>query len=388
MAKRTCGGRTARCVPAYLTFNVLPPDCGAAIGVLITDLTAQRHHEQLTVALEQLRASEAALREALEFRDAVTRNMGEGLYTVDAEGLVTSMNPAAEQLFGWSFEKLRGRKMHDMTHHHHRDGRPFPAEECSGLQVLLQGKTITGHEDCFIRKDGTFFDVIYSSSPLRSGDEIIGLVVVFRDVTARKRSEERQRLLAHELEHRGKNLLTVVQAMVSRTLSSTEAFDDVRHALMRRIQSLAQSQNVLLSRGFEGATVAEIVNGEFAVFSDRVDAAGPDVMLHARAAQTLALVVHELGTNATKHGALSRPGGHVAVQWWIEGPAANARFRFKWRERGGPRVSPPTRQGFGRDLLEKAAAHEFGAAPTISFAEDGLSYDIDAAAASVLVGRR
>ena len=84
---------------------------------------------------------------------------------------------------------------------------------------------------------------------------------------------------------------------------------------MRRLQSLAHSQNVLMSRGFQGATVGKIVDGEFAVFSDRVNAGGPAVMLHPRAAQTLALVVHELATNATKHGALSRPGGHVAVQW-------------------------------------------------------------------------
>ena len=387
--RRTDGGLR----PSYFTFNVLPKDSGAAVGVLITDLTTQKHHEQLAQALEQLRSSEVALRDsdralraALEFRDAVTRSMGEGLYTVDAEGRVTSMNPAAEALFGWSFEELRGRGMHDMTHHHHRDGRPFPAEECAGLQVLQKGTILTGHEDCFIRKDGTFFDVIYSSSPLQSRGKIIGLVVVFQDMTERKRSEERQRLLTHELEHRGKNLLTVVQAIVSRSMSAAGVSDDARQSLLRRIQSLAQSQNVLMSRGFEGATVAEIVNGEVAVFSDRVrvDAAGPDVMLHARAAQTLALVVHELATNATKHGALSRPGGHVAVHWRIEGTASDARFRFKWRERGGPRVTPPTRQGFGRDLLEKAAAHEFASSPTIQFAEGGLSYDIDAPAAVVL----
>src|SRR5438876_2801851 len=127
-----------------------------------------------------------AVRRAVEFDEAVMKNMGEGLYTVDAQGLVTSMNPAAEKLFGWSFEELRGRKMHDMTHHHHPDGRPFPAEECAGLKVLKLGETLTDHEDIFIRKDGTFFDVIYSSSPLRDGEKITGLIVVFRDTTERK----------------------------------------------------------------------------------------------------------------------------------------------------------------------------------------------------------
>ena len=82
--------------------------------------------------------------------------------------------------------------MHDMTHYKHSDGRPFPAEECAGFQVLREGKTLTDYEDVFIRKDGTFFDVVYSSSPLREGGNgsIAGLVVVFRDVSERKRAEE------------------------------------------------------------------------------------------------------------------------------------------------------------------------------------------------------
>ncbi len=133
--------------------------------------------------------AEEKMRHVTEFDEAVMTNMGEGLYTVDGVGFVTSMNPAAEKLLGWSFEELRGQKMHDRTHHHHPDGTPFPAEECPGLQVLTRGRALSGQEDVFIRKDGTFFDVVYSSAPLRSGSEIIGLVVVFRDVTERKRAE-------------------------------------------------------------------------------------------------------------------------------------------------------------------------------------------------------
>jgi PAS domain S-box-containing protein len=142
----------------------------------ITDITERKRAEQ-------------ALRRAVDFDEAVMTNMGEGLYTVDAEGLVTSMNPAAERLFGWKLEELLGKKMHDMTHYKHPDGRPYPAEECAGLQVLRGGKTLADHEDVFIRKDGTFFDVVYSSSPLWEGDNITGLVVVFRDVSERKRTE-------------------------------------------------------------------------------------------------------------------------------------------------------------------------------------------------------
>ena len=134
----------------------------------------------------QAKQAEQRIEAAKTYAEAVMVSMGEGLYTVDTSGLVTSMNPVAEELFGWRFEELRGQKMHDMVHHHHPNGTPFPAAECVGLQVLTQGAALTDQEDVFIRKNGTFFDVTYSAAPLRSGGEITGLVVVFRDVTERK----------------------------------------------------------------------------------------------------------------------------------------------------------------------------------------------------------
>jgi len=140
------------------------------------------------------------LRQALEFDEAIVTNMGEGLYAVDSQGRVTLMNPAAERLLGWTLDELRGKRMHDATHYKHRDGRPFPAGECAGVQVLRRGEMLTGHEDAFIRKDGTFFDVIYSSSPIRTGSEVTGQVVVFRDVTQEKRLLEAERVARGEAE--------------------------------------------------------------------------------------------------------------------------------------------------------------------------------------------
>lgn len=140
--------------------------------------------------ITQRKQAEEALRRAVEFDETVMTNMGEGLYTVSSAGLVTSMNPAAERLFGWSVAEIRGRKMHDVTHHHHPDGSPFPANDCPGLQVLKQGTLLFDKEDFFIRKDGSFFPVVFSSAALRSGSgEIVGLVVVFRDITERKQAE-------------------------------------------------------------------------------------------------------------------------------------------------------------------------------------------------------
>jgi PAS domain S-box-containing protein len=142
--------------------------------------------------ITERKRAEEALRRAAEFDEAAFKSLGEGLYTMDTNGLVTSMNPAAEELFGWSFAEMRGKKMHDMTHHHYRDGRPFPASECIGFQVLTHGQPLKNCEDVFIRKDGTFFDVIYSIAPMRdAAGQIAGLVVVFSDITERKRAEER-----------------------------------------------------------------------------------------------------------------------------------------------------------------------------------------------------
>lgn len=158
----------------------------------VRDLIEEQRRRQL-----EIERADAALRKTKEFDDAIMQNMGEGLYTVDAQGLVTSLNPAGEKLFGWTFEELRGRKMHDVTHYKHRDGSSYPAEECAGFQVLHNGVTLSNHEDVFIRKDGTFFDVIYSSAPLREHGQITGLVVVFRDITAQKHDAEiRNRLAA------------------------------------------------------------------------------------------------------------------------------------------------------------------------------------------------
>jgi two-component sensor histidine kinase len=94
--------------------------------------------------------------------------------------------------------------------------------------------------------------------------------------------------------------------------------------------------------------------------------------------------VHELATNAVKHGALSWPGGRIAIHWSTKGVGADARFRFHWQEFNGPPVVPPTRQGFGRIVLERAAAQEFGVPPTIRYAPDGLSYEIDAPLSAVV----
>jgi PAS domain S-box-containing protein len=127
--------------------------------------------------------------EAEEFRAVVMDNMAEGLYALDADGLVTYMNPAAALMLGWAEDELRGKPMHATVHFQRADGKKVPTEECSLLQVRTQGRSIRMLDDAYTRKDGSIFPVAYSSAPLRSGATVQGVVVVFRDITEEKKEQ-------------------------------------------------------------------------------------------------------------------------------------------------------------------------------------------------------
>jgi PAS domain S-box-containing protein len=198
-----------------VTLMERPVRVPALVSSVRTALRSRRRQYQIRAHVEEHRRSAEAISESenrsrrlMEFHQAVTSNMGEGLYAVDTQGLLTYMNPAAEALFGWSSAELAGRKMHDVTHYQHADGTPFPAEECPGLLVLRRGIVLRDHDDVFIRKDGTFFPVVFTSSPLISDGRTVGLVVVFRDVSQRQQVEEQVRFQARLLD-------TVGQAAVA-----------------------------------------------------------------------------------------------------------------------------------------------------------------------------
>jgi PAS domain S-box-containing protein len=139
---------------------------------------------QRSAAYEQaLRASEERFRSAMN-------NLAEGLYTLDIEGRITYVNPSAEKMLGWTFAELLGKAVHEVAHYKHPDGTPFPAADCSLLQVLKTGTELHEQEDAFIRKDGSIFLVLFSASPMRIGCESIGIVVSFREDTKRRQTEQ------------------------------------------------------------------------------------------------------------------------------------------------------------------------------------------------------
>ena len=177
-------------------------------------------------------------------------NMGEGLYTVDNEGSVTFMNPAAEELFGWTFDELRGRNIHDAIHCKHPDGSPFQSRNARIAGAALW-RDLDRTRGRFYSKDGTFFDVVYSSAPLREDANITGLVVVFRDVTARKQAEEALRQAHEQLADRAKHLQTLVESRTAKLAKSNEQLRREmaeREALRRKLLHAQEEERRRIAR--------------------------------------------------------------------------------------------------------------------------------------------
>lgn len=200
------------------------------------------------------------------------------------------------------------------------------------------------------------------------------------EIAELKQGADRQSLLMQEMAHRVKNTLAMVQAIGAQTLRTAPSLDAARAALDARLLALAKAHDVLLQDAWTTVPLGRIVASAVALHggeAGRFAISGPEVALAARAGLTVALLLHELGTNAAKYGALSAPAGRVAIAWSIdrgaiEERAEAARFRFRWEESGGPPVSPPRQAGFGSRLIERSLVHGFGGRVDLAYPVTGL----------------
>ncbi len=206
------------------------------------------------------------------------------------------------------------------------------------------------------------------------------LQVVLRRIEAaareRAKAHERDKLLMAELDHRVKNTLANIQALVTQSSRSAASLTGFVEGLDKRIHSMAKAHSLLTQSRWEGVSVEGLLREELEPYSQTnggVEFGGVDAVLTPKSALSLSLALHELGTNAAKFGAFSRPEGRVAVVWSI---GADGGLALTWRESGGPSVSPPTRRGFGSSLIERALALETGGRATIDYAPTGVICEI------------
>jgi two-component system, chemotaxis family, CheB/CheR fusion protein len=238
-------------------------------------------------------------------------------------------------------------------------------------------RTLTGAERELSAPDsGTRYTV--RILPYRSIDNYIaGVVITFIDIAAIARAEARQRLMLAELQHRVRNTLGVVRSIARRSAETSSSIEEYAAHLDGRLNAFARTQ-ALVTRDPEGSVdleclVIEELFGYNAREGEQLRISGRAVRLQPKAAETFALAIHELATNALKYGALSQPFGRIEVSWRIdEAVDPPPRLIFDWRERGGPPVIPPPRKGFGAELLERTLTFEFKGQTTMTFSAGGF----------------
>jgi PAS domain S-box-containing protein len=210
----------------------------------------------------------------------------------------------------------------------------------------------------------------------------VSVVGTVADITERKEREEKERLLMREINHRAKNMLSVVHAIARQT--ATKNPEDFIERFSERILALSANQDLLVRNEWNGVEIEDLVRAQLAPFADligsRIAAHGPELRLKAASAQAVGLVLHELATNAGKYGALSTDRGRVNVCWGIEGNT----FTMSWIESDGPLVSAPERRGFGTMVIEAMAEHSVDGTVDLDYASSGLTWRLSCPAANAL----
>ncbi len=275
------------------------------------------------------------------------------IYVCDPSGLIIYYNRHAAELWG------RSPSLNDPTDRfcgsyrmYHLDGGHIAHADCPMGEVLRNGDAVQNREIVVERADGSRAVVLVNIVPFkdRSGN-ILGAVNCFQDVTERKRSERQITTLAGEAEHRAKNILATVQATVH--LSQSDSAEGLKQAIDGRINALAKVHALFAQSRWAGAELSSVAEQELAPYlrdgEPRARMDGPHVLLPPNTAQAVAVILHELSTNAAKYGSLSMPDGHVELTW---SRAADG-LVLHWIESGGPAAHKPTRDGFGTSIIDR-----------------------------------
>jgi PAS domain S-box-containing protein len=303
---------------------------------------------------------------------AIVQSTDDAIVSKTLEGKVTSWNASATRIFGYAAEEMIGEPIIKVIPHE------LLSEETEILAKIRRGERIDHYETVRLTKDGRRINISLTVSPVRDRmGNIVGISKVARDITERKRAEDLQRLLIGELNHRVKNTLATVQAIAHQTLRRAKSPVDFVSSFSGRVQALARAHTLLTQSTWMGANVMDMVRDQLLLGSeadDRITCEGPPLMLEPQVSLHLAMVLHELGTNARKYGALSVPTGRLSVSWEIE-TAGNRSLNLQWRESAGPMVQAPTERGFGSTLIEQSLQAHGGVA-SIRYGADGVTCEI------------
>jgi PAS domain S-box-containing protein len=317
-------------------------------------------------------AMEVALRESgqrLRWIGAVVESSDDAIVSKDLDGIITSWNKGAERLFNYTAEEAIGQPITMIIPQDRLD------EERVILARLRRGERIDHFETVRQRKHGGLISISLTVSPVKNAKgKTVGASKIARDITEQKRNQEHIGVLAREAEHRSKNVLSNVQAIVN--LSQSDTSEDLKRVIGGRIRAMSNVHSLFVETRWIGAELSAIATQELAPYLDehgaRVRMEGSETFLKPDVAQAVAVILHELATNASKYGALSGARGQIKLTW---SRAEGGQLTLRWTELGGPRVEVPERQGFGSRLIERTIS-QLGGKTRFDWPSEGLVCEI------------
>jgi PAS domain S-box-containing protein len=329
--------------------------------------------------------AEADLVSSRAMTDAILRSLQPRIAVVGGDGRIVAVNAAWQAVWPDQREWV-GTNYLAVCAQAATQGETDAGEALRGIEDVLRGRAqnFSSEYQCDTAIGQRWFSM--TVVPL-SGHPLGGVVVSHDDITERKEAEHQIRLLLREVNHRAKNLLSVVQVVARQTGGE----EDPRRFAQRfsaRLEGLAASQDLLVKGEWRGVEICELVRSQLSHLRDligsRIDLEGPQLRLSPVAAQTLGMALHELATNAGKYGALSNEVGTVKVGWGITAENGLSRFRIYWQERGGPPVEPPAKKGFGYTVMVRMFEQALNAEVAFECRPPGVTWRISAPADVVL----
>lgn len=297
-----------------------------------------------------------------------------GMYLIDEDFRIREINHVARSVFDTVPGEVIGRDFDEVLHEMWE--KKFADETVRLFRRTLEtGESyITAEWAVFVAHRGFTKYFAWRLDRIVLEDGGYGVVCYFRDVSPQIEAEKTRHLLISELNHRVRNTLANVQAIAQQTLRHTKNPQEFAPKFVGRIQSLARVHALLTHENWKGANLRELIRDQLlqgSIDETRLTASGPALRLTAQATLHLALILHELGTNSIKHGALSAADGRVSLVWALNGET----LELQWQERGGPTVAGPIKRGFGMSLIEHTAKGQGGNAHLVCETQ-GITWNV------------
>lgn len=282
-------------------------------------------------------------------------------------------NDAFLELTGYDRDEVLGQSFNFLM------ARGGDSDALARIDAAFLGIAKGGSEIVYRRKDGSEFWSAILISPVKDQNgDLVQHFASFVDLTDHKQEQAQSRMLIDELNHRVKNTLATVQAIVWQALRNTADLEVVRESIESRLFALSHSHDLLTRENWEGAGLLDLVNTAlepFGIANGRAEhfvISGRNIRVSPKVALALGIAFHELATNAVKYGAFSNKAGSILISWIIEPSPEGNRLMLRWQEKGGPSVTPPSRKGFGSRVIERGLAHELEGTVDLDYRADGV----------------